>query len=82
MKELGLRGRLIMLLRMNYRLVEEKTQVDAGRTHPKHGCDAGFVEAQFYCFSWGGITEQWSHTLLSHCSHEQFFFSLSKNQCS
>jgi hypothetical protein len=51
-----------------YYLVKEKTQVYVGRIHKKYGCAAGFVEAQFYCFSWGEITEQWSHAPLSHCS--------------
>jgi hypothetical protein len=47
-----LRGCLVVWLRMRftrshryYRLVKEKTQVYAGRTHQKYGCAAGFVEA-------------------------------------
>ena len=74
----GFRGYLVMWLRVRftrshryYRLVKEKTQVYAGRTHKKYGCAKGFVKAQFYYFSWGR-----NHWTVEPCSTVALFIKV------
>jgi len=61
--QIGFRDYLVMWMRVRftrshryYRLVKEKTQVYAGRTHKKYGCATCFVKAYFSASRGGGIT--------------------------